>query len=227
MKPLVRWTIGFDKEDSYKILKLSISNFYKLYGDTFDYAVCYNKCNVEKIKMDIDLILIDQTKYMETLKVLPFSTSWKLYPPRIRLTQHEIFLDNDVVIYKKIPLIDEFLKSKKITFATEAKKRNYGNFDKAIPEKTLINTGLFGLPPYFDIKSKINEILKDGWNNWYDEQGLIASILFKENNFKIISINDIFVCFDELKFGQYGIHFVGLNINENKYWTKHFKNFKL
>ena len=55
MKPLVRWTIGFDKEDSYKILKLSISNFYKLYGDTFDYAVCYNKCNVEKIKMDIDL----------------------------------------------------------------------------------------------------------------------------------------------------------------------------
>ena len=125
-------------------------------------------CNVEKIKMDIDLILIDQTKYMETLKVLPFSTSWKLYPPRIRLTQHEIFLDNDVVIYKKIPLIDEFLKSKKITFATEAKKRNYGNFDKAIPEKTLINTGLFGLPPYFDIKSKINEILKDGWNNWYD-----------------------------------------------------------
>lgn len=228
MKPIVRWTIGIDNPDSYFALNLSIHNFYKIYSDKFDYYVCYNNCDPEFITKEIKVNLINQNDHIDSLPCMPFATSWKLYPPSINEKTHEIFLDNDLVLYRPIKMIDAFLSSHDMTLLTEGFNRRFGKFDNRIRPGLKFNSGLIGIPPLYNFKQKIIDTLNnDIWEDWFDEQGCVSLILSHDKNFKCISIKDIHVCFEELCFGYSGIHFVGLNGNCNYFWQRFFKRFKL
>jgi len=223
-KPIVRWTIGDVSKEGFLILHYSIKSFIDLYKDQFDYFVCYN--NIEESKLSkikkFPVTFINQINYINEIKIKPILNNpcWKLYPPRLDLKRHEIFVDNDLIVYKKIPVIDKFLKEKDLLFISEAIMRSYGNFSDYITIPENLNTGIFGLYPNFDFKIKINNIIKNKkvitWKNHLDEQGLV-SLIFQDYNFELIDLNQIYVCHKNfnLKKGKYGVHFVGLN-NKNK-----------
>jgi hypothetical protein len=221
-KPLIRWTIGGDvSEYGINCLGKSVKSMKSLYGDSFDYVICYN--NIESIRLNFDVCLLNQHDYVDSISIAPNTTSWKLYPPRISLQSHEIFIDNDLIIYNKIPLIDKFLKSKNIFFCTEGLVRNFGIYSNDNYKDLKLNSGFFGIPPYFDFSKFIEKKIKKDWSTWFDEQGVVASIL-SENNLEIITLEEISICLNEFKLGKYGIHFVGLNSYNSDFWEFWLKN---
>ena len=196
-----------------------------LYKDTFDLFVCHSGDNAKDLKLS-GVFLFDQRKEIDCLSIKPESTSWKLYPPRLRIGSHEIFIDNDVVVYKRHPVIEHFLSNDDVFFCTEAAYRMYGKYDHSVKSDVKLNTGFFGLPPNFDFKKSITEKIKGDWETWFDEQGLVSSILLENKRFSIIKMEDIWVCVDRFLWGEYGIHFVGLNKGRAEYW-KYYNDFKI
>jgi hypothetical protein len=219
-KPLVRWSIGkFKTKYSLDCLRISIKKFKKIYGDQFNYILCIN--NDELKNIDFGIPVFDQTLSIKSLSVPPEGPAWKIYPPRLNYHGHEIFMDNDLIIHKRIKIIDIFLKTNDIIFATEGYKKRFGKYDNIVPEKTKINTGLFGVPPEYNLYKKIEEKIKGPWESHFDEQGILAAIFFEEKKFEIIPLEEIFVCADKYVLTPYGMHFVGLNGGKISYFKKH------
>lgn len=232
-KPIIRWVVGDCHKLGYQVLYESIIKFKNIYKNNFLYCLCYNVNKINKeLKKSLDIVdkTINQKKFKETLTYDPCVLNgphWKLYPPRAFPDRHEIIIDNDIIIYKKLKEIDEFLFNKNLFITTEAVERSYGSqFGDIVRKNFNINSGLVGLPPFFNYKKEIEDILKKGsgiWKNHFDEQTIVASILQK-NNTKIIPFNTISSCcsITGLSVGKKGTHFLGVNNGYDKYW-KQFK----
>ena len=224
LKPIVRWTIGDVSENGFICLEHSIRNFIKNYENKFNYYVCYNTINEKKLNYvkKYPVKLLNQNNYVKELKIKPKNhPCWKLFPPRININTHEIFIDNDLVLYEKLPLINKFLKNNDVLIITEARSRAYGNFSKLVKTEDNMNTGFFGLYPNFDFKKEINKVLNkkiiENWNVHWDEQGLVAYI-FEKYNYNLISTRKIFAGIKKLPLtdGTKGIHYIGLNRKKPK-----------
>lgn len=217
MQSLIRWTIGPVKKSGFDCLIKSVNSFKKLYPEIERY-ICWNKLSEQQIAIlhSIDAKLIDQSKCNQ--EIIPLGVAWKLYPPRIDINKHELFIDNDLIIEEKIDEIDEFLHSDS-TLLLEDRSRNYGKFDKVIAKNYFINSGFFGVPPGFDLEHSI----KFYCNNWgvnapigheesvtMDEQGLIAYLLLRYKKCIIIPQVTISGCMHEFIKAK-GMHFIGLN----------------
>lgn len=209
-KPLVRWTVGDTNHLGYISLNKSIKLWKKIYGNKFDLVVCYNSQNPP----NVDIPVIKQSEFVHLSSIIPNGNSWKLIPPRLRPNGHEIFIDNDLIIYDKINTIEKFLISTNLFFITEGLKRRFDDYDGFIHPNIKMNSGLFGMPPYFDLNNSIKKIIKTlPFNNkkQFNEQGLISSIV-SNNPYELISMKEISVCYGKhLNRGTKGIHFVGIN----------------
>lgn len=210
MKPLVRWTIGPVQDDGFDCLWRSVVAFSSLYD--VDIAICYNGMVLDPIP-DCPLQLVNQADF--TFGSNPLGVSWKLYPPRLALDRHELFLDNDLIVEEHIPAIDNFFASDS-TLLLEADSRNYGRFEKHVPRGFNINSGLFGVPPGFDLKKYIDFYGRNWENNCphsgftYDEQGLVAIALLDHPHYTVISRKVVTNC--ELHYQpSAGMHFSTLN----------------
>ena len=231
MKPLIRWTVGNVNKLGFETLRHSIGLIKSKYKDRFRYVICHNNLTAEKIglinKMDCELI--DQKNFKNSLSVeSPINhgrPAWKLYPPRLSMETHEIFLDNDLILYKKFDIIEEFLQSNKIYF-TEGLKRSYGKFECHIKKDMIVNTGFVGLPPNFDLKFNLEKNIKElgikSWENHLDEQALFASVI-QNFDHKMIPKIDISVCHPQLKYkkGNCGMHFIGINVGHDIHWKNY------
>lgn len=236
MKPLVRWTIGPVEKYGYDCLKKSINLWKKIFHNKFDLIICHNQQKIENLNFlkSLGVELICQENFKNSIQKVPYDTFWKLYPPRLKIETHEIFVDNDIIIFKNFKLLDEFLQNNNLIICTEGHKRFYGNFSHLIKSEININTGFFCLPPFFDLKKELENFFHENPNieitNHSDDQGILMSI-FQNFNFKIISNSIISICnpsldFNPYKVGKSGIHFTGLNVGCCNYWNK-FNNFKL
>jgi hypothetical protein len=233
-KPIVRWVIGEVHELGYELLYESITNFKKIYGDKFEYCICYNSKKIKKYLLKcLNLVnyTFDQTFYLKEFSYNPLNKKgphWKLYPPRLFQCNHELILDNDLIIYKKLDEIEIFLNNKDMLITTQAVKRSYNKkYDNYIKKEFNINSGLVGLPPNFNYKQELQTMLNLGpgyWDEHLDEQTLVASVLQQQNT-KIIPLKVISVASEltNYLFGEKGTHFVGTNGGFDKYW-KHWKN---
>lgn len=230
-KPLIRWIIGPCHELGFDCLNESVRRFNKLYGSLFFKTICYNQLNTKQInKLPKHLVdqIIDQNKFSKDLKISPplkkAGTAWKLYPPRLSLNTHEIIIDNDLIIYKNLEEIEEFLKNKDQFLITEGYRRSYNKtFDKNIKSNFIINSGFVGLPPFFDYKKEIDNILdiNKKWENHFDEQSIVANILQNKKT-KIINLNKISINgYNTGNFnGECGTHFNGINQGFNTRWME-------
>jgi hypothetical protein len=237
LKPVVKWVIGPCDKVGFDVLNFSIKKFYNLYKDRFKYVICHNQITEKQIRfLPLNLIdeVVDQSLYEKSI-VFPFpknrlfGPAWKLYPPRLYHQCHELLIDNDLVIYRKLPEIEEFLNSKDLFIITEAYERNYkGKFENKVRENFIINSGFVGIPPNFDYASHINEVLlsvtdESGfeWSSHFEEQSVVASI-FQNQNTKIIPLEKIQVNskFIGNKIGFYGTHFTGTNEGFSEIWDK-------
>jgi len=230
MKNLIRWTVGDVSQDGLDILQYSIRLFKKCYPD-IDRVVCFN--NIEKNKLcnlDADLL---QQHHTEDMEYLPQREMWKMYPARMRPESHEIVIDNDLIIFRRFKEIDDFLNSD-FTLMLRGRARKYGRYDHLVPQPHAINSGLYGMPPHFDLASKIKKACENdvdrAWIEWCDDQGVIAYSLF-QNQHIIIEPETILNYFPEYDFplniSLCGVHFQGANRNLRKNWRLLLKPFIL
>lgn len=213
-KPLLRWTVGNISKLGREILEHSINSVKNHYPE-FDLIVCHNS------PVDVSVQTIDQTMFTKMFHCPPASCSWKLYPPRLRKDCHEIFIDNDIVLNGKIPALDQFLDSEK-TLVCEARRRLYGRFENRVPQDLLINGGIFGLPPKYPFEIKIREFIKNhkSWDGFFDEQGVVASLLHGGITIPLTQLN-ILTQDSDMDFKCAAAHFCGANRTENhKAWDQ-------
>jgi hypothetical protein len=222
MKPIIRFTIGKTSKEGVDCLRLSIKNLIKLYKEEFEIYVCYNNINIKEIKWinDFPIKLVDQNKYKNTLEIQPINhPCWKLYPPRLDVNNYEIFIDNDLLLSKRLDF-DKFVKNNEF-FMSEAILKSYGTLQNKINKQPYLNSGLFGIPAGFDFQKEINSTIKKlniKWQNSHYEEQAVVAYIFNKYDFKLISLDEIYVCYKNFRKAKYGYHFVGLNKNNHKFW---------
>lgn len=226
-KIIVRWNVGKTTKEGFDCLKYSIKKFKHLYKDyNIEYFICFNDIEKEKFSDFKDMNLINKKDFTKSLPIDPPKKTglpaWKLYPPRLDKDSHEIIIDNDLILFKKPEIIEEFFKSDDLIITTESLKRSYsGKLKDVIPNNFNINTGLICLPPKFDFKKKIIDCINEfnlDWKNHFDEQTCLAYIFSKHKNLSIIKLTDIYVCHADYKNSNCGFHFAGVNDGNKNYW---------
>jgi len=219
MKPIIRWTIGKVARYGYQTLTHSIKTIRAIYQDRFDLFVCYNGISLNELeplsRFGVRFVKQDPN----SLPVPPQGVAWKLYPPRIS-NVHEIFIDNDLVIVRPLDEIESFLASDSVIY-TEGLFGLYGRYKTKVSLSRFLNSGLIGVPPDYDFKKAILSQLQ-GWEDYFDEQGLVAT-LFSHHPTKIcISTQKIGICKRDgvLPCFTHGCHFCGVNRGKAGAWKE-------
>lgn len=233
-KPIVRWTIGPVHPFGFLILRHSVGQMRRLYDNSFHYVICYNglsSAQLRKIHF-LGCECVDQNRWADSLPLSPpteaAGPAWKLYPPRLSVDVHEIFLDNDIVVVSKLAFISQFLQSTDSFFVTRAIRRRYGVFDGFVDAGVLINSGMLAVPPGRKWQDTLLRTLQmSGTHNWgghFDEQGLVAATM---QRLGATIIDDIRVSWSENKYQHSGtgLHFVGANQGDNLHWLKYCDEF--
>jgi hypothetical protein len=221
-KLLIRVTIGGSISDSgYELFRYSLKRLKKLF-DKAEIVVCFNDISRKKL-VNLGVDLIDQEAFKDSLPYAPSGVSWKLYPPRIDMDCHEIFIDNDVVLHKIPNEIKSFLLDETSFVYTEGLFRCNGNFEW--PPGFTLNSGLFGLPPNFDFKKELVSRMKGvSWEDYFDEQGIVGQIISSQSIIRKIDLQTIAVLArglnfnEEMLFSLFGFHFVGANRGDIAHW---------
>lgn len=213
------------------MLEESIRLFKKLYPE-FDLIVCYNEISKERLPKDIEFFF--QTHDCCSIPVKPKSiNAWKLFPPRLRIDSHEIFIDNDMIICGRIPQITEFLSAKRPFCYGNYDERPfpYGSFAKLFTKTSgpqfKLNSGIFGLPPGYDFeKDLVYNIERSQLSEWgyFDEQGLVATCLLDKDPI-FIGLEDVSNCWLKFEIGRHGFHFCGHNAEELGLWRRYRRKF--
>jgi len=254
-KPLFRWTVGNCLQQGLDILAESINRTTKTLGiDNWDWAVCYNGLNREELEFLQKAIgskpvqLISQSwatcpvddncqsprrgdGSFEWNGTRCGGTMWKVCPARMRMETHEIVMDNDIILLKKFPQIDEWLSRKDKALILEEPIRFYGRYDCLFgQDSTFLNSGFMGFPPDYDYGAEI-------YNTWVqygkymnlsqaDEQGLLTFTLNKIPSIRIKKEQMVEVLHRDFRtqvtgFEQ-GIHFTQANrIPNHICWQKY------
>jgi hypothetical protein len=237
MKPLIVWTLGPVSDTGLQILRYSVNSVKKIYPKC-DYLIRYNQLN-SKQKAYIDTLsveTIEQTNYniFNKSPALGYQVHWKLYPPRLELNRHEIHLDNDVVLIDRIQEIDNFLLDDAI-LTCQGLYGLYGMYSSWVKDGGIhINSGIYGLPPYYDLTEKVRVLMeqdKRAWSNIYDEQGLLAYLFLQYKKYYIIPLTSMPIVENDEAIDIYvknpsckGFHFVHSNTSHKHTGWQQFIN---
>lgn len=269
MKPIVRWTMG-DKCSplGFTILREAVVNFTNIYKENFDYYIQYNfnsfdsaykEEELKNITKNLNISLKKQSWLDSPLSINKpedknFSSVnsskdagsiWKLCPPRLNLNVHEIIMDNDLVIYKKVPQIDEFLSTNDKLLVLQDPVKYYGAYvDYNKDEEKILNAGFIGLHPGYDFASKLKCFWEETGSlknlSYADEQGLVCATARRSPNILIpkttiiemhfkglcrhykpnVKTDDFFFPYSKQLFNEFynlgcGIHFVQSNLKNS------------
>ena len=196
MRPLARWTMGKVAKNGWDVLSESIRLFPRVYPE-FDLVVCYNNLSYDElIKLKSFGVPVHEQKSCQA--EFPFNSStdpksksfaWKLVPTRLHPNCHELWIDNDIVIRRRIPEIDMWLSFEDSAIISYGYNPDYGRFINSIASCHTFCAGLFGLPPGFDFKSQIVKYC-DGLPLYgFDEQGLVSLIVSEMSHIVIAPQN--------------------------------------
>lgn len=213
-KPLFRWTVGPCLDQGLEIVAESIQRTTAALGvGNWDWVVCYNGLNPENLQFlrgsvgslpiqfycqDWAMCAVNDHMQNPRRKDGSFEwdgkkcggTMWKVTPPRMRMESHEIIMDNDVIIMKKFPQIDEWLAQTSKALVLEEPIQFYGRYESEHDKNPpYLNSGFIGLPPGYDYGAEI-------YKHWArlgrytnisqaDEQGLLTYTLIQSPNMRI------------------------------------------
>jgi hypothetical protein len=144
---------------------------------------------------------------------------------------HEIVMDNDIVILKKFPQIDEWLNSDKVLILEEP-IRFYGRYDCLFgPEPPFLNSGFMGFPPGYDFGA----VIAEQWNSHgkymnlsqADEQGLLTYSLNRSSSVRIHSDQMVEILARDYNYeitgNEFAYHFTQSNRINHVAWNKYKK----
>lgn len=256
-KPLFRWTVGSCVVQGLDILAESVKKTTRTLGvDKFDWMICYNALSEDNLAFLKGAIQgLPVTLFEQNWDHCPVpderqspvradgtiewngsrcgGTMWKVCPARMRMDAHEIVMDNDIVILKKFPQIDEFLACSKKSLILEEPIRFYGRYDRIFgPGGPFLNSGLMGFPPNYDFGAEIKRVWEENGRHTRltqaDEQGLLTYTLGRLPSFRIKPSQMLEVLARDFKNRvtgeEEGIHFTQANrIPSHRAWTEYKK----
>jgi hypothetical protein len=225
----IRWTIGDVSDAGYEALRLSIWSAWNLFGENARYAVCVNTLSLPlalartgSVPSGIEWLhandLIPDWLTSQMGRSMAEGVAWKLAPVRIFPSLHELSLDNDVLLWKIPSAIDRWLtfRGRDGCLIAADVSPALGQFSEMCRHRPL-NSGIRGLPPGFDMESRLRRKLTESGivlESELDEQGLQAAVLLESKLF-VIDTDDVSICspfpMHQQHLGRCGVHFVGLN----------------
>ncbi|HEY2117082.1 MAG TPA: hypothetical protein VGJ51_18430 [Candidatus Angelobacter sp.] len=245
-KPLlVRWTFGESPNcgldgQAISLLKVSVRAARMLFPEA-RFVICHNNA----MKWREELSALASESHAEMLDVKPLlpacftcnsdkNSWWKYAPPRILLSGYELVLDNDVILWKRPPVLDEWLNSDALLgLGVEGDDCRptlfYGDYAeqlRAVAPQLDLNAGLIGWPPgYSHILEKRPQLPPASSEYFHTEQGFTAWLFATfEGPKKLIPYTQVpllhTMCIppDELIQSCYGGHFCECNFGEMQYW---------
>jgi hypothetical protein len=227
MKPLWRWTIGPCHSLGVRVLMQSVENMQTLYGNTFDFLICYNNIDDHVLPLleATGVPLLDQWPLTSETDL---GEAWKLIPARVRPEAHEIVCDNDLLLFRHCPKISQWLGSDR-TLLLRGRGRYYGQYDHRVPADLCVNSGLYGMPPNFDLAAKLAAIQtaalwQDRQTGMFDDQGLLAASLGHQPHI-MLEPRDVFnydTSFaSTLSINACGVHLIDANRLEHPGWLQY------
>lgn len=235
-RPLARWTIGPTLNDGFACLAKSVRQFANIYPE-FDLLIAHNQLTNDKIKVieSLGVETCDQMHFVSSLDPMPvngYNVHWKLYPPRFRTNAHEIVIDNDIIIRKRIREIDLFLESDSVLLY-QGLNGQHGIYEDLVPTGMRVNSGIYGMPAGYDFLKEIHRVVGTvrNWNGKFDEQGLVAATLSAYHTHYIIPLTTLPIVESHFDLKALtnplccGHHFVGINYNENHMAWNAYNNF--
>jgi hypothetical protein len=143
--------------------------------------------------------------------------AWKFAPIRAFPDDHELALDNDVILWHRPATLEAWLAGDIPFLLAEDERRSFGAFDDLCPVHG-VNSGIRGLPPEFDLAGPLRAILERRPARLVrevDEQGLQVAALVQTGPVAFVPTADVTICSPfpphVPHLGRAGAHFVGLN----------------
>lgn len=159
---IIRWTFGeaigrTTSLQALDMLECSIK-YASIHFPNAEKYLCYNSISSPRLLRQLDSLrafdvtFIDQSEFSPIFQNVNGKNSfWKYLPTRINKEKYELFLDNDVVIWRLNSAIPEWLKSQGALISEDWNGQFYGELSKEIPVGRNLNTGVLGLPPGIEI----------------------------------------------------------------------------
>jgi hypothetical protein len=203
---------------------------WRLFGRTAEYHVCVNSLPLAKAR-NLARDVPDLVRWHDVSHEIPAficerlahnlaeGVAWKFAPLRIAPDRFELALDNDCILWD-LPLALEHwfdLSEPPRTIIAADTRRMLGQFERfCSPDPR--NSGIRGLPPGFDLESRLRDLLDSHpvqLASELDEQGLQVAAVTRDIECDVVQIDEVSICspfpgHSPLP-GRCGAHFVGLN----------------
>jgi hypothetical protein len=225
----LRWTIGDASNRGFQALRLSVWAAWKIFGEYGQYSICVNTVGLHEaarrageLPEEVNWVdagnLIPQFVKQYADVELAEGVAWKFAPVRMYPHLHELSLDNDAILWSLPGSIREWLSAahpEACLMAADVAPA-FGRFS-ALCDGQALNSGIRGLPPYFDLETRLEQTLRETGitlQSELDEQGLQAAVLSRSKLY-VVPTMDVSICspfsMHQLHLGRCGAHFVGLN----------------
>lgn len=224
----IRWTIGDVNPRGFAALRLSVWGAWRLFGAAARYRIHLNTLRIEQA-LSRTGVLPPAVEWEEVQAQIPTcltghldrgmaeGVAWKLVPLRAFPDDHELALDNDVVLWEVPPAITDWLAGRTRFVLAEDVRASFGAFHDLCGARPL-NTGIRGLPPGFELEGALRDVLVRRpilLASELDEQGLQVAALLGAGSTGVVTVEDVTICSPFPPhlphLGRAGAHFVGLN----------------
>lgn len=224
----IRWTIGDVASRGFAALHASAWGAWKLFGDAARYRVYVNTLSPEEARARCGE-MPGPLEWCAASSALPAwlsrvvdpamaeGVAWKLVPARAFPDDHELSLDNDVVLWDVPRAIRDWLEGGARFVLAEDVRACFGRFAALCGARPL-NSGIRGLPPGFDVEAALCGALArlpGMLMSELDEQGLQVAALQAAGPVAVVELDEVTICSPFPPhlphLGRAGAHFVGLN----------------
>ena len=224
----IRWTIGDVNPRGFAALRLSVWGAWRLFGASARYRIHVNTVSLADARARTGA-LPPAVEWEPVTRVLPAclaphldpsmaeGVAWKLVPLRAFPEDHELALDNDLVLWRVPDALTDWLEGGAPFLLAEDVRACFGSFGELCGERPL-NTGVRGLPPGFALETALADVLarRPGLlRSELDEQGLQVAALLGAGDVAVVGLDEVTICSPFPPhlphLGSAGAHFVGLN----------------
>lgn len=228
----VRWTIGDVSKRGFEALRLSIWGAWKMFGTGTNYTVCVNSIPLTKARA-LTGEVPDGVKWHDSTYEIPEfiksymgenmaeGVGWKFAPLSIYPGKYSLALDNDCIMWEAPDAIKKWLDSGEADCViAEDVRPCFGQFWQFCGSEPR-NSGIRGLPPYFDLEESLRRVLEKKpvkLTSELDEQGLQVAALSLNKQPFVVRVDEVSICSPFPPHlpdvGKKGVHFVGLNAKQ-------------
>ena len=213
------------------------ARFMRLVLPDADFAICYNNVSQEGLNRLSTIATENGTRLVDVSDLLPKSLRnthvknswWKYAPGRLAPERYEIVMDNDLVLWKVPPTLEEAIGRNMLVALTDGVGQFYGEFSREAGQlqATLrLNAGLLGMPPGFEVN--LRELDASNLTDFFhSEQGFSAVTYLRYTGNKCLiplsevpQLNATEMRAEELVADHCGGHFCGCSYGHFDFWQR-------